>query len=42
MDPAEGGTIGQIILRFHEGPTYDIVSKSFKNWFKEYVDGNLD
>lgn len=42
LDPSENGIIGQIILRNHEGPTYELVSKSFKIWVKEYIDGNLD
>jgi cell wall assembly regulator SMI1 len=42
LDPTEKGKAGQIIFRDHEGPIVHLVSKSFRTWIKEFVDGNLD
>lgn len=42
LDPTDDGTVGQIILRNHEGPTYELIAKSLKIWIKEFIEGNLD
>jgi cell wall assembly regulator SMI1 len=42
LDPADGGNMEQIIFRDYQGPTYELIAKSFKTWIKEYVEGNLD
>lgn len=42
MDPADGGKVGQVIFRHYEGPTYELIAPSFRNWVKQFVEGNLD
>ncbi|NOQ70834.1 MAG: hypothetical protein GQ574_02465 [Crocinitomix sp.] len=42
LDPAEGGRIGQVVLRFYQNPSYELVDTSLKSWIKGFVDGNLD
>jgi cell wall assembly regulator SMI1 len=37
LDPAKGGTIGQIITMWHDDPTREIVSTSFRDWFEQYA-----
>ena len=42
LDPDENGRKGQIILRYNEGPTYELVAPSLEKWVKEFIEGNLD
>jgi cell wall assembly regulator SMI1 len=37
LSPAESGTVGQIITMWHDDPIREIVSISFRDWFKQYA-----
>lgn len=39
LDPAEGGTVGQIITMWHDDADRSIIAPSFAEWLKQYADG---
>ncbi len=41
LDPAEGGTRGQIITMWHDAGERDLCAPSFAAWFSAYVDAVL-
>ena len=38
LDPAEGGSVGQIVDRWHEGAVSTFQASSFREWLNEVVD----
>lgn len=39
LNPAEGGTMGQIITMWHDAAERGIVAPSFRVWLKQYAEG---
>lgn len=39
LDPAEGGTVGQIITMWHDDAERALVAPSFREWLKQYYEG---
>jgi cell wall assembly regulator SMI1 len=39
LNPAEGGTVGQIITMWHDDPQRQIVAPSFQVWLEQYAEG---
>lgn len=37
LDPAEGGTVGQIITVWHDAPYREIIAPSVRDWLDEYA-----
>lgn len=42
LDPSPKGKKGQIVLRMHEGPSYELIAKSFRAWMKEFIEANFE
>jgi cell wall assembly regulator SMI1 len=38
LDPAEGGTVGQIISLWHDDADREMLAPSFRLWFTQYVE----
>lgn len=39
LNPAEGGTFGQIITMWHDDPVREIVAPSFRDWLMQQAEG---
>lgn len=37
LDPAEGGTKGQIIRMLHDDPSRELIASSFHEWIEKYI-----
>jgi cell wall assembly regulator SMI1 len=38
LDPAPGGTQGQIITMWHDMPERTLIAKSFEDWFRQFAE----
>lgn len=39
LNPAEGGTVGQIITMWHDDAEREIIAPSFREWLEQYAEG---
>ncbi len=39
LNPADGGTVGQIITMWHDDDARKLVAPSFRDWLKQYAEG---